>query len=133
MRFGSNGSHRKFTIWVHFGAQFTTRKPKVLLKTKICSKTTSLGISHNVSSRSQKNNKMLKTLIQRKRNKHFLNFGPKIGLNSHLGSHQGSSKILPEPIIRPFICTFWMPSYSFWVHAALIFTQKKQTLFWFTT
>ena len=129
MHFGSNGWHRKFTVWVHFGAQFTTRTPKVLLKTKISSKTTSLGISHNVSSRSQKNNKMLNTLIQRKRNKHFLIFGPEMGLNSHLGLHQGSSKILPYSIIRPFICTFWMPSYNFWVYAALIFTQKKQLLF----
>ena len=29
-----------------FGAQFTTGKPKILLKTKISAKTTSLGISN---------------------------------------------------------------------------------------
>ena len=35
----------KFWILFHFGAQFTAGKPKMLLKTKISAKTTSLGIS----------------------------------------------------------------------------------------
>lgn len=64
-RFGSNGSHPKFTVWVQFRAQFTAGKPKVLLKTKISTKITSLEISNDVSSRSQKNKKMLKKLIQK--------------------------------------------------------------------
>ena len=37
--------HLKFTVLVHFGTQFTTRKPKIMLKTKISAKTTSLGVS----------------------------------------------------------------------------------------
>ena len=61
--FGSNGTHPKFTVLVHFGAQFTARKPKILLKTRTSAKTTyrptPLGISINVSLRSQKNHIIL--------------------------------------------------------------------------
>ena len=57
--FGSNRTHAKFTVLVHFGAQFTARKLKILLKTRISSKTTYrpiyLGISNNVSLRSENN------------------------------------------------------------------------------
>ena len=35
LNFGSNGMHLMFTVLVHFGAQFTTRKLKKLLKTNI--------------------------------------------------------------------------------------------------
>ena len=63
LNFGSNGTHPKFTVLVHFGAQFTARKPKILLKTRISGKTTyrpiSLGISNNVSLRSENNHIIL--------------------------------------------------------------------------
>ena len=59
LNFGSNGTHPKFTVLVHVGAQFTARKPKILLKTRISATTTyrtiSLGISNNISLRSEKN------------------------------------------------------------------------------
>ena len=35
LNFDSDGTHPWFTVLVHLGAQFTTRKPKILLKTKI--------------------------------------------------------------------------------------------------
>ena len=38
--FGSNGKHPNFTVLVHFGAQFTARKPKILLKIRISTKIT---------------------------------------------------------------------------------------------
>ena len=63
LNFGSNGTHLKFTVLVHFGTQFTARIPKILLKTRTSAKTTyrptSLGISINVSLRSQKNHVIL--------------------------------------------------------------------------
>ena len=31
LNFGPNGTHLKFTVLVHFGAQFSTRKPKIFL------------------------------------------------------------------------------------------------------
>ena len=43
LNFGSNGMQQKFTVLVHFGAQFTAGKPKILLKPKISAKTGSLG------------------------------------------------------------------------------------------
>ena len=61
--FGSNGTHPKFTVLVHFGAQFTARKLKILLKTRISAETTYipkfLGISNTVSLRCQKNHIIL--------------------------------------------------------------------------
>ena len=66
LNFGPNGTHSKFTVLVHFGAQFSTRKPKILLKTKISAKTTPLGISNNVSPRSQKNHRILVKLSKKK-------------------------------------------------------------------
>ena len=56
--------HPKFTVIVHFGAKFTAKKPKILLKTNISGKTTFLGISKNVSPRSQKNHMILVKLIK---------------------------------------------------------------------
>ena len=79
LNFGSNGMHPKFTVLVHFGAQFTTRKPKKLLKTKIYAKTASLGIPNNVSPRSQKNHRILVKLSKKK-----TFFGP----NCPLGPYQ---------------------------------------------
>ena len=55
LNFCSNGTHTKLTVLVHFGVQFTAGKPNILLKTKIFGKTASLGISYDVSLRSQKN------------------------------------------------------------------------------
>ena len=57
------------TVLVHFGAQFTAVKPKILLKTKHSGKTTCLGISKNVSRRSQKNHIIL---VKCSKSKHFL-------------------------------------------------------------
>ena len=76
--------HPKFTVLVHFGAQFTTRKPKKLLKTKIYAKTASLGIPNNVSPRSQKNHKILAELSKKK----IFFCVHKLGLNCHLGPYQ---------------------------------------------
>ena len=67
--FGSNGKHPNFTVLVHFGAQFTARKPKILLKirisTKITCRPTSLGISNNVNLRFQKNHIILVKLSKK--------------------------------------------------------------------
>ena len=59
LNFSINRRHPKFTVLVLFRAQFTTGKPKILLKTKIITKTTSLGISNSVRSRTQKNHRIL--------------------------------------------------------------------------
>ena len=59
--------HPKLTVLVYFRTQFTARKPKILLKTKISGKTTSLGISNNVSLRCQKNHRILIKLSKNKR------------------------------------------------------------------
>ena len=84
LNFGSNGTHLKFTVLVHFGAQFTARIPKILLKTRTSAKTTyrptSLGISINVSLRSQKNHVIL-TKVSKK----------------NLGGTQIRSKLHPSP------------------------------------
>ena len=82
LSFSLNGKHPKFTVLFHFGAQFTAGKPKILLKTKISSKTTSLRISNSVSSGSQNNHRILVKL-----NKNNF-FGPNLGLNCHLWPHQ---------------------------------------------
>ena len=70
----------KFTVSVHFGAQFTNRKSKNLLKTKIYAKTVSLGMPNNVSLRSQKNHRILVELSK----KEILG-EHKLSLNCHLG------------------------------------------------
>ena len=57
LNFSSNETHPKFTVLVHFGAQFTAGKPKILLKTKTSAKTASFGMSYNISPRSQKNHR----------------------------------------------------------------------------
>ena len=58
-------------------------EPKVLLKTKISAKATSLGISNYISPRFQKDHRILVKLS--KKNPFF---GPKLGLNCPLGPHQ---------------------------------------------
>ena len=81
--FNINGRHPSFTVLSHFGTQFTTRKPKTLLKTKTYAKTTSLGKSNSVRPRSQKNHRILVKL-----NKKETIFGPNLGLNCPLQSYQ---------------------------------------------
>ena len=61
---------------VHFGAQFTAGKPKILLKNKISAKTASLGISNNISARFQKNHRII-VKLSKKTQKNEL----KLGLN----------------------------------------------------
>ena len=75
LSFGSNRTHPKFTVLVHFGVQFTTGKPKILLNIKIFAKTVSLAISNNLSLRLQKNHRIL----VKSSKKAF--FGLKFGLN----------------------------------------------------
>ena len=69
LKFGSNGIHWKITVLVHFGAPFTAGKPKILLKIKISAKAASVGISNNVSPRSQKNHRILVKLSKKKKKK----------------------------------------------------------------
>ena len=75
--------HRKFIVLFYFEAQFTTEKPKLLLKTKISAKTTSLGKSNSVRPRSQKNHRILVKLKKKK-----TSLGPNMGLNCPLCLHQ---------------------------------------------
>ena len=82
MNFGSNGTHPKFTALIHFGAEFTAGKPKILLKTKLFGKTTFLGISNNVSLRTLKNNIILVNLSKK------TILWPKCGINFPLGPRQ---------------------------------------------
>ena len=65
LNFCVNGRHPKFTVLFHLGAQSTTGKPKILLKTKIFTKITSLGISNSVRPRSQKSHRILVKLNER--------------------------------------------------------------------
>ena len=78
----------QFWFMVHFRDQFTASKPKILLKTKTSGKTTPLGISDNVSSRSQKNHR---NFVKFRKNKHFLGANLKIGPWGHI---KGLSEIL---------------------------------------
>ena len=57
--------HPNFTVLVHFRAQFTARKSKILFKTKMSGKTTSLGISNNASPWSQKNHRIFVKLSKK--------------------------------------------------------------------
>ena len=61
LNFSINGRHLKFTVLFLFWAQFTTGKPKILLKTKMSTKTTSLGISNSVRLRPQNSCKIKQT------------------------------------------------------------------------
>ena len=90
--FKINGKHPKFTVLFRFGTQCTAGKPKILLKTKMFEKTTSLGISNSVSTRSQKKYRIL---VKLNRKKHF--GGSKLSLNCPLLLRQkvnGNSHIL---------------------------------------
>ena len=61
----------------YFEAQFTTEKPKLLLKTKISAKTTSLGKSNSVRPRSQKNHRIL-VKLKKKKNISWAQHGSKL-------------------------------------------------------
>ena len=60
-----NGTHPKLTVLVHFGAQFTPGKPKILPKNKIFPETESLLLPTNTSTRSQINHRILIKLIKK--------------------------------------------------------------------
>ena len=60
-------------FWSIFGAQFTVGKSKILIKTKISAKRTSLGISNSDSPSSQKDYRVLIKLI--KKGPIFVGFG----------------------------------------------------------
>ena len=63
---------KSLRFWSIFGAQFTVGKSKILLKTKISAKMTSLGISNSDSTSSQKDYRVLIKLI--KKRAHFRGF-----------------------------------------------------------
>ena len=57
------GTYPKFTVLVHFGAQFTPRKKKILEETLIFPQTTSFGLSDDTSPKSHINHRFLIYLI----------------------------------------------------------------------
>ena len=59
-----NGTYPKLTVLVHFWAQFTKGKPKILPKTKIFPETTFLWLSYNTSPRSQINHRIVIKLVK---------------------------------------------------------------------
>ena len=61
-----NGTYPKFTVLVHFWAQFTLRKCKILPKSKVFPETTSLGLSNDTSPKSQINRRILTKIIKKK-------------------------------------------------------------------
>ena len=60
-----NGTYPKLKVLVHFWAQFTPGKPKILPKTRIFPETTSLWLLNNTSTRSQINHRILIKLIKK--------------------------------------------------------------------
>ena len=82
LNFSLTGRHPKLKVLFHFGVQFTSGKPKILLKTKTFAKPTSLGISNSVRVSSQKNDRILVRLKKK------IFFWPKLGLNCPLWQHQ---------------------------------------------
>ena len=69
-------------FWFILGPNLLPENQKYCLKPKISGKTTSLGISNNISPRSKRNNIILVKLTKNK----F--FGPKLGINCSLRPHQ---------------------------------------------
>ena len=65
----TNGTYTKFLVLVHFWAQFTPGKPKILPKTKLFPETTSLGLSDDTSPKSQRNRRILVKIIKKKNKK----------------------------------------------------------------
>ena len=68
----TNGTYPKFSILVHFWAQFTPGKRNIFPKTKFFPQTTSFGLSDDTSPKSQINRRILIKIFK---NTHFL--GPK--------------------------------------------------------
>ena len=118
LNFGSNGTYPKFTILVHFGVQFTARKAKMLLNTRISTKTSYIlrNISY-VSFRSQKNHIILVKLSKTK----FFWGGSKLGLNCPM-----------VPLLKVIINSHIANNTTIHLDAKfqlLGFTQKKQLHF----
>ena len=65
----TNGTYPKFSVLVHFWAQFTPRKCKIFPKTKISPNTIFLGLSDDTSPKFQINRKILIKIIK---NAHYL-------------------------------------------------------------
>ena len=63
-RLSGNKTYPKLMVLVHFWAQFSPRKPKILPKTKFFLETTSSWLSNNTSPRSQTNHRILTKLIK---------------------------------------------------------------------
>ena len=142
--FGSNVTHLNFIFLVHSGTQFTARKPKMFLKTRISAKTTyrptSLGISNNVSIRSQKNHIILVKLSKRK-----FGDGGKLGLNcrlvpllkviinSHLAYHTTIHYLLftALPKINNYVLFFQDPIGPIWSGLWAIPLVKNARLSWY--
>ena len=61
----TNGMYSKFTVLVHFWAQFTPGKQKILPKTKIFPETTFLGLSNHTSPKSKINHKIFIKIIKK--------------------------------------------------------------------
>ena len=81
LNFESNGTHPKFTVLLYFGARFTARKPKILLKTRIFAKTT--YILRNIKKwKPQFPKKLLYPCKIKQKKKIF--FGPTLSLNCPL-------------------------------------------------
>ena len=59
-----NGTYPKSTVLVHFWAQFTQEKPKILPKTKIFPETTFLWLSYNTSPKSQMSHRIVIKLVK---------------------------------------------------------------------
>ena len=107
---------------VHFGAQFTAGKPKILQKTKISAKTTSLGISNNVSPRSQKNNRVLAKLNKK-------NWGPKLGLHCPIWQCQGVIRNSHIAYNSTYHLYFLDVKFQLLSISVLNFIQQKQLFF----
>ena len=58
-------------------------------------------------------------------------FGPKLGLNCALRTHQSVIQNSHIACNRTILCTFWMPSFNFWIFIVLDFTRKKELLLLF--
>ena len=129
LNFGSNGTHPKLTVLVHFGSQFTTGNPKILLKIKISVKTPFFGISINVSHRSQKNRRILVKLSEKKTNIFWSQIASKFPT---WGQRQRVIRNFHIAYNRPSIYTFWMPSFSFWYLLLSTLPRRKNYVLWFT-
>ena len=137
-------AHFERFFLVHFGTQFTARKPKIFLKTRISVNTTyrsaSLGILNDVSIRSQKNH-----IIHVKLSKRKFWDGGKLGLNcplvpllkviinSHLAYHTTINYLLfmALPKINNHVLFFQDPIGPIWSGLWAIPLVKNARLNWY--